>query len=190
MAYSALATMTGMTAVGENARTNEISTLLIFCTDRLGNMIGMGIGIFLSFLAFSGETAEAAETATGSFIPCLLVILLACMHPIIASGNSSYQFTVSDGQATPGAQGGESRYGFWRHRCMKFAEHYRLSPRQQEVMLLLAKGRDAVYIEETLMISGHTAKAHIYNIYSKTNVHSRQELINLIEAFEVLDFGD
>lgn|GEM_PF-4494029 len=182
--YSGLANMTGMSAIGENARTNEINPLIIFSVDRLGNLTGLGIGILLSFLSFGTEGLEAA---TGSFFPCVLMIILVLMHPIIVSGNHSYQFTVSRKTNNIAAPNTESHYGFWRYRCMKFAEHYRLSPRQLEVMLLLAKGRDAVYIEETLMISGHTAKAHIYNIYSKTNVHSRQELITLIESFEVPD---
>ena len=182
LAYSALSNMTSMSAVGENARINRIKTLLIFNTDRLGNLIGLGVGMFLSFLAFNGEPVEAA---TGSFVPYLLVIILACLHPIIFSGSNSYQFTISDLQGQADAPNQKDHRGLWKNRCLKFAEHYRLSPRQQEVMLLLAKGRDTIYIEETLAISGHTAKAHIYNIYSKTNVHSRQELINLIESFDV-----
>ena len=54
----------------------------------------------------------------------------------------------------------------------------------------LAKGRNADYITEKLIISSHTAKAHIYNIYQKTGVHSRQELMDLVEDTDVAAAGD
>lgn len=65
------------------------------------------------------------------------------------------------------------------------ADRYGLSSRQREVLTMLAKGRNAEYITEKLVISSHTAKAHIYNIYQKTGVHSRQELMDLVEGAEI-----
>ena len=62
------------------------------------------------------------------------------------------------------------------------SEQHGLSERQYEVLVLVAQGRNAKYIEQTLMISLSTAQTHIRNIYRKTGVHSRQELLNLIEA--------
>ena len=50
-----------------------------------------------------------------------------------------------------------------------------------EVLGMLARGRGAEYITEKLVISPHTAKAHTYNIYLKLDVHSRQELMDLVE---------
>jgi len=71
--------------------------------------------------------------------------------------------------------------GSWRRRCIRAAEQYALSPRESEVFLLLAKGRNAAYIERTLVISGHTAKTHIYRIYKKLGIGTQQELIDLVE---------
>ena len=48
-------------------------------------------------------------------------------------------------------------------------------------MLLFAQGRSAVFIGELIFISANTVRTHIKHIYSKLGVHSRQELINLIE---------
>ena len=52
---------------------------------------------------------------------------------------------------------------------------------------MLARGRNADYSTEKLIISAHTAKAHIYNIYQKTGVHSRQELMDLVEDADISD---
>ncbi len=58
----------------------------------------------------------------------------------------------------------------------------RLTPREREVFGLLAKGRNAEYIQNALVISNHTVKTHIYNVYRKLDVHSLQELLDLIDV--------
>lgn len=69
----------------------------------------------------------------------------------------------------------------WRQCCERVAADYDLSPREAEVMLLLAKGRSIEHIQETLVITYSTAKSHTNHIYRKLNVHSREELIELVE---------
>lgn len=64
-------------------------------------------------------------------------------------------------------------------------ELYALSPREREILATLLKGRDAKYIMDTFYISQSTAKTHIYNIYRKFDVHSRQELLDFIEDIEL-----
>jgi DNA-binding CsgD family transcriptional regulator len=50
--------------------------------------------------------------------------------------------------------------------------------------LLLAKGRNAEFIQNKLWISHHTAKTHVAKIYRKLDVHSTQEMLDLIESFK------
>ncbi|WP_255467330.1 response regulator transcription factor [Raoultibacter phocaeensis] len=82
-------------------------------------------------------------------------------------------------------EGRLTRPGIFYLKCDAVAKRYDLSNRQKEVLVMLAKGRNAEYITEKLVISSHTAKAHIYNIYQKTGVHSRQELMDLVEEMEI-----
>jgi DNA-binding CsgD family transcriptional regulator len=67
-------------------------------------------------------------------------------------------------------------------RCREIAGEYALSPREEEVLCFLARGRNADFISKTLVISTNTAKAHIYHIYQKLGIHTQQELLNLIET--------
>ena len=66
--------------------------------------------------------------------------------------------------------------GRWRAACDAICEEYGLSPREREIFPSIAKGRNAEYIQNAFVISGHTAKTHISNIYRKLGVHSLQEL--------------
>ena len=63
------------------------------------------------------------------------------------------------------------------------AERYKLSPRELDVLRLLAKGRSVPYMREALMISKSTVETHIKHLYAKCGVHSKQELIDLVESF-------
>lgn len=78
-----------------------------------------------------------------------------------------------------------SEQGRWRQKCEFLANRYALSNRQREVFLLLAKGRNVKYIQDILCVSSHTVKSHIYSIYKKLDVHSQQELIDMVEKYSL-----
>lgn len=65
--------------------------------------------------------------------------------------------------------------------CTMISSECGLSPREHEVIGFLARGRNASSIARMLCISPDTAKTHIKNIYRKLDVHTQQELIDLIE---------
>ena len=64
------------------------------------------------------------------------------------------------------------------------AARYQLSPREAEVCEYLARGRSQTYIREALFLSKNTVATHVRRIYTKLDVHSKQELIDLVEGRE------
>lgn len=66
------------------------------------------------------------------------------------------------------------------NRCSQTAKEYRLSQREEEVLLLLAQHKTVGAIERELFIANGTAKAHIRHIYRKLDIHSRDELFELL----------
>ena len=72
-----------------------------------------------------------------------------------------------------------------RKRCNVLADRYGLSPRETEILAYLGRGRGSNYISEELFISVHTVKTHTKHIHEKLDVHSREELINLIDESDV-----
>lgn len=61
------------------------------------------------------------------------------------------------------------------------AKQYRLSPREAEVTLLLARGYTLPQISKALFISLDTVRSHSKNIYRKLAIHKKEELVELIE---------
>ncbi len=66
-------------------------------------------------------------------------------------------------------------------RVTHLATESKLTPREVEVFGLLARGRSVPYIRDALVISRETAATHTKHIYAKLGVHSRQELIDLVQ---------
>lgn len=69
-------------------------------------------------------------------------------------------------------------------QCASVVAQYGLSAREADVLGLLARGRDAAYIADELVISKNTVRTHMKSIFAKTGVHARQELIDLVETAE------
>ncbi|MEY8561960.1 helix-turn-helix transcriptional regulator [Eggerthellaceae bacterium 3-80] len=64
---------------------------------------------------------------------------------------------------------------------LQLSREHGLTPRETEIFALLSRGRSIPYIRDELIISRETAATHAKHIYAKLGVHSRQELINLVE---------
>jgi DNA-binding NarL/FixJ family response regulator len=57
-----------------------------------------------------------------------------------------------------------------------------LSPREHEVLSLLARGMPNKLIARTLAISHATAKNHVHNILEKLHLHSRSQVASLLQG--------
>lgn len=80
-----------------------------------------------------------------------------------------------------GDAGAGSRPPSFKERCDRASARYGLTPREVEVFCLLAKGRNAEYIAERLVVSPATVKSHIYHIYRKLGINSQQRLMNIVD---------
>ncbi len=69
-------------------------------------------------------------------------------------------------------------------RIAELAERYRLSQRETEVFALWATGHDLKYIQDKLGLSQSTVKTHVRHIYAKTDLHSRADIVMLLDGDE------
>jgi DNA-binding CsgD family transcriptional regulator len=128
--------------------------------------VGWGIG-FVTIVCFPESLYKALFAFVSTTIVFALVVELVSSKWEAVPGNVSVSYT-------------EHRT-VWRDKCMHIANKCGLTAQETKVFLFLAKGRNASYVESVLFISGHTVKTHIYHIYKKLDIHSQQELIDLVE---------
>jgi DNA-binding CsgD family transcriptional regulator len=65
-----------------------------------------------------------------------------------------------------------------------FANKYKITKRETEVIELICKGKTNKEIADQLFISIETVKDHNYKIFQKTGVKNRTQLVNLINNFK------
>jgi DNA-binding CsgD family transcriptional regulator len=68
---------------------------------------------------------------------------------------------------------------------LEMARDFRLTRREQEILLLLKQGRSRPYIQKTMHLSEGTVKTHTSHIYTKLAIHSRQQLLDVLEEYEL-----
>lgn len=66
------------------------------------------------------------------------------------------------------------------------SQEYGLTKRETEVVLLTAQGFSCAYISQKLVVSNSTVRFHQQNAYRKLGVHSRNELIEFVNAAQNL----
>ena len=135
---------------------------------QLGQFVG-SVAAALALTVVHGDLGLAMLSAGIVFV--ILIIALFAMGS--GSANTGWGFVkpMEEADATSDLEKAGTR----------LARSCRLSPREIEVFFLLAKGRNRAYIREELVIGDETVKSHVKSIYRKTDVHSQQELIDLLE---------
>lgn len=155
-----------------------------------------GLGVAFMFIGMSlgllgGEVLDALIASGGLQITVVASLSTLCLvivaFMVIPEGTvESLAHTVRPERkkADDSIDEAPSGEGRLEANCASVAEAYRLTPREGEVLVLLAHGRTLAIIARDLQIAKGTARTHIENIYRKLDVHKQQELIDLVENYE------
>lgn len=140
--------------------------------------------------ASSPADDAAARGQSAHVAPTLAATPSAPTAPAPATSPAASAPATSVSPAAMGSSSGGSiwpteKRGRFKRKCEATANRYLLSARETEVLFFLAKGHNATSIQEQLYISEGTTKTHIRHIYRKLDVHSQQELIQIVENAEV-----
>ena len=71
---------------------------------------------------------------------------------------------------------------FQQMRVAPATNHAALSPREEEILRALARGRRYKEIAYDLNLSYHTVRTHLQNIYKKLHVKTRGEAVRRFQA--------
>lgn len=137
------------------------------------------VGQFLSPIA-NGFVASLAQPLQLESVtePILLMLALLTAVVLLAAGNARNGSLFDDERVdAPGSLDGEQT-----KRVEIITDTYLLTERESEILSMLVKGRSFAKISERLFVSENTTKTHVKNIYRKTGVHSKQELMDLVDG--------
>lgn len=168
----------------------SMAFILLFTLAAAATLIGSGeipplfiTSIVLSVYAAGRVAGMIFHNMVGAgleaYIPYQIVItvLLSIMLLVIAvQGRKRSTGTSLDGPQTIAEKIDST--------CSYLTKSYNLSPRETEVLNLLARGYSPVYVAEKLVISENTARTHANRIYRKLNINTREELLTLVDEVE------
>ena len=75
-------------------------------------------------------------------------------------------------------------------QCSILKRHYKLSDREAEIIELVARGNTITRIADELNISINTVKSHTKHIYTKLDIHKKQEMLDILNSFELNTFKE
>ena len=67
-------------------------------------------------------------------------------------------------------------------KCAHLAKKHDLTEREAAVLVPLAKGHTMKSIAEQFTVSFHTVRSQVRSIYLKLDIHSREELLDMLES--------
>lgn len=165
---------------------------LVFGVGKSGMNVGLLVGTFVGI--WLGSSSSMLLVAISILIVYLFIVVDNVVSPRggvvlplpVPARNTDEQEVPSSERKLGIAEAAqmdlaEAFSAILRQRCAIISERFGLSSREAEVLELLAKGRSLQAIADSLGVAYSTVKTHTDRIYSKTNVHSRQELIALLE---------
>ncbi len=171
-------------AVAEYMYIHQVQPFANMTVGRFGEIVGLLLGFCGGGIIFGSSLDGPVEP---SLFGSCVVIAFICIQAFFFRDNYTpfvEHREMDEELAVVADEAPREEHESWETVCRRFAEHYGLTPRQTEVLLLLTKGYSMGAIEQQLVVSIHTVKAHVYGIYQKADVHSRQELIEKIRAEE------
>lgn len=114
-------------------------------------------------------------------ISTTLGYILVVLTVFLLSDNQGLWNIIKYGSSVAGTDEQDSTN--LNHKVKYLTSVFELSQREQDVLKLLLQGRSFPRISQELFVSVNTVRTHARNIYKKTGVHSRQDLIDISEEW-------
>ena len=135
------------------------------------NVLGVLLGGLIGNAIRSSGVPSYNPSVLALVIVCITLVILPLLHKYLSTLLKNHAFLTVLSEMTPVEQG---------RAVSDFTMIGQLTGRESEIASLLLKGRTYKMIAGELYLSENTVKTHIKNIYSKFNIQSRMELVNLM----------
>lgn len=148
--------------------------------------VGIGIGSFMGlqtspimYLITQALSKYESSSLFLNIVDLFGVALTLMAYLFLFSEKDIFKLDVREKSMPPSAAGPALLYSPGLQAA--FGRAHGITPREMEVLVLLGKGRSGSYVQRELRISRGTFNSHSTNLYHKLGVHSREQLMDLIE---------
>lgn len=156
------------------------------CVVQAVDQLGIFLGTIAALHFASGQMESVAYAALGVAALLLTMGLLMRSRALIDDlDKADFDFAEGpdgDKSADAAAEPTPTPAALAQESLEEVGSRYFLSDRELDILRLLVEGRTVPYIAELLCISGNTVKTHVRHIYTKLDVHDRQELLDVVRA--------
>lgn len=135
------------------------------------NVFGVLLGGFIGDTISKVDTGNHNLSVIALVVVFIILIIFPPLHKQLSMLFKNHEFLTALFEVSPTVQNED---------IFSFTFIGQLTEREREITMLLLKGRTYKIIAGELSLSENTVKTHIKNIYSKFNIKSRMELVNLM----------
>jgi DNA-binding CsgD family transcriptional regulator len=179
LAYIAPAGMCLAWTVLSSARISELKEVLgvrevrLACIDKSIVIISITVGI----LAYPVLVWLFPSVETGFYLSVLLMLAV-----ITSVSGVLVLFTIR--HSAPTVTSNPEVFdegGLYFQGCKVLAKKFMLTQREHEILSLIGQGHSRPFVCKNLQISDGTARTHITHIYSKLDIHRKEELLEIVK---------
>ena len=169
------------TALAALCARNPLGTMVVLACGKVASSVGTFIG---ADLGHACNALLRTPDATTLLVACIVLALFA----YVLVGLRGFSFAETIRGIEPATIPVPAQASMPTHEemldtaCDALAAERGLTAREREVFGMLARGHNGYHIRDELTLSYNTVKTHVKRIYRKLDVHSQQELIDLVEA--------
>lgn len=170
----------------------SVSAMAVFGVGRGAFILGAGIGwmlgsALLPLLPAGTMTTVFFLVVAGSLLLLSMGLFSERDYSRLFSQVSEEELSIEDlfdlerREAQLASERRAEKRGRFSHAIEAMVGEYGLSAREGEVLRCLAMGYGSDRVAETMGVKVNTARTHTHNLYVKLGVHSREELMKLVD---------
>ncbi len=165
--------------IADAAHRTRLSPVLLFSTVMIVTNLAQLAGTLVGFL--NADTFRQGDlTLTTVALVSVYLLLMAAIVLFRNRGVAMSDAAAHNDEMPPESDRAITPEEALAKRCTELSDSYRFTPRENDIFFLLAQGYTMPAISERLFVSENTVKSHVKRIYQKLGIHSRSELLDLV----------
>ncbi|WP_304854096.1 helix-turn-helix transcriptional regulator [Adlercreutzia caecimuris] len=152
------------------------------CPSAAAGLLSYFLPIYLGALLHHGLISLGMTSISSPQVSAIVIVGSVLFGLVAVPGEAGGAAVVERPVRPDPALAENGIFAILDDKCRKVANIHGLSDRETQILKLLARGMTKATIADELYVSENTVRTHVKRIYSKLDVHNRDELLKLLGA--------